>query len=170
VLKPLRLEDAVQVQPLFGQWDVVQYLASAVPWPFPADGAETFYREVALPAVARGDAWDWTLRLKSDPERIIGAIGLYRKEPHRGFWIAPGYRRQGLMTEASDAVTDFWFNTLLFPVMRVPKATVNAGSRRISEKSGMRVVEVRDGDYVCGSLPTEVWEITASEWRARERK
>ena len=44
------------------------------------------------------------------------------------------------MTEASDAVTDFWFNTLKFPVLRVPKAIANTASRRISEKQGMRVI------------------------------
>ena len=170
LLKPLRLEDAAQVQPLFGQCEVVKYLAAIVPWPYPPDGAETFYRDVALPAIARNEDWHWTLRLKTDPERIIGAIGFSRKEPHRGFWIAPEYRGQGLMTEACDAATDYWFNTLLFPIIRVPKAIANTASRRISEKSGMRVVAVRDGDYVCGTLPTEVWEITAAEWRVRAKR
>ncbi len=39
------------------------------------------------------------------------------------------------MTEACEAVTDFWFNTLKFPVLRAPKAAANTASRRISEKS-----------------------------------
>jgi RimJ/RimL family protein N-acetyltransferase len=54
-------------------------------------------------------------------------------------------------------------------VLRVPKAVENVGSRRISEKMGMRVVELKESDYVCGRLPTEVWEITAEEWRAFRR-
>ncbi len=73
------------------------------------------------------------------------------------------------MTEACEAVTDFWFNTLGFPVLRAPKAVGNAASRRISEKQGMRLVAVEDRDYVSGRLPSEIWEITAEEWRARER-
>ena len=32
----------------------------------------------------------------------------------------------------------------------------------------MRVVETKEGDYVSGRLLTEVWEITAEEWRASE--
>ena len=36
------------------------------------------------------------------------------------------------MTEAADAVTDYWFNTLKFPVLRVPKAAANIASRRVS--------------------------------------
>jgi RimJ/RimL family protein N-acetyltransferase len=73
------------------------------------------------------------------------------------------------MTEASNAVTDFWFDTLKFPVLRVPKAIDNTASRRISEKQGMRVVATVERDYVCGRMPAEIWEITAAEWHARRR-
>jgi RimJ/RimL family protein N-acetyltransferase len=54
---------------------------------------------------------------------------------------------------------------LKFPVLRVPKAIANAASRRISEKQGMRVIHKEDRDYVSGRLPSEIWEITAEEWR-----
>jgi len=73
------------------------------------------------------------------------------------------------MSEACNAVTDYWFEVLRFPVLRVPKAIANAGSRRISEKQGMRVIDRKDRDYVSGRLPSEIWEITAEEWR-RHRK
>ena len=59
------------------------------------------------------------------------------------------------MSEAVDVVTDYWFNELGFPVMRVPKAVVSTASRRISEKSGMRVIAVEERDYVAGRFPTE---------------
>jgi RimJ/RimL family protein N-acetyltransferase len=49
----------------------------------------------------------------------------------------------------------------------VPKAIANSASRRISEKQGMRIVEVVERDYVCGRLPAEIWEITAEEWYSR---
>ena len=71
------------------------------------------------------------------------------------------------MTEAAIVVTDFWFNDLGFPLLRVPKAVANTGSRRISEKTGMRIVATEDRDYVSGRFPSEIWEITAEEWRAR---
>jgi ribosomal-protein-alanine N-acetyltransferase len=109
--------------------------------------------------------WDWTLRLKDEPERITGRIGLYLGENNRGFWMGLPWQGRGLMTEAVIAVTDYWFDVLGFRVLRAPKAVENVGSRRISEKTGMRVVETRESDYVSGTLPTEVWEITADEWR-----
>jgi len=168
LLRPLALSDAEQAQLLFPQWEIVRYLNSRVPWPYPPDGALTFYREVALPAVERGEAWHWTLRLKSNPGQMIGNISLMRGESkNRGFWIATQWQGQGLMSEACDAVTDYWFNALKFPVLRVPKAAANTASRRISEKQGMRLVETVERDYVSGRLPTEIWEITAEEWQAR---
>jgi ribosomal-protein-alanine N-acetyltransferase len=59
-LRPLQLFDAPQTQRLFPQWEIVKYLNSIVPWPYPADGAITYYRDVVLPAVERGDEWHWT--------------------------------------------------------------------------------------------------------------
>jgi ribosomal-protein-alanine N-acetyltransferase len=167
-LRPLELADAEQAQPLFAQWDVVRYLASKVPWPFPPDGVYTFYRDVALPQAERGEGWHWTLRPKTDPGRLIGAISLLKgSEINRGFWLAPQWHKQGLMTEACDAVTNYWFETLGFPRLRVPKAAANTPSRRISERLGMRLVKTKESDYVSGRLPTEIWEITLEEWKAR---
>lgn len=62
---------------------------------------------------------------------------LYRLRHHqendnRGFWLVPEWQRRGFMTEACQAVNDFWFRTLGRPVMRVPKAALNSGSVSIS--------------------------------------
>jgi len=171
VLPPLALADAEQTQELFGQWEIVKYLTDQVPWPYPADGAYTYYRDHALPAVERGEEWHWTLRLKSAPERIIGSISLLKNESNnRGFWLGLPWQGQGLMSEASEVVTDYWFDTLGFPVLRVPKAAVNIASRRISEKNGMRLVATEERQYVSGRLLSEIWEITAEEWRARRKQ
>ena len=170
ILRPLELADAAQTQLLFPHWEIVRHLAKGVPWPYPQDGAYTFYCDVSLPAVARGDEWAWTLRLKTEPDQLIGAISLLRSEKiNRGFWLGLRWHGQGLMSEASEAVTDYWFDVLKFPLMRIPKAVANAASRRISEKQGMRVVAVEEHEYVSGRLPTEVWEITAEEWHVYRR-
>jgi len=168
LLRPLELADAAQAQRLFPHWEIVRYLASQVPWPFPEDGCFTYYRDLALPAIARGEEWHWSLRLKSAPDRMIGSIALLRKEGHnRGFWLGLPWHGQGLMTEAAEAVIEYWFGPLGFPVMRVPKAAGNLASSRISQKNGMRLVEMTESDYVSGRLPTEIWEITADQWRVR---
>ena len=171
ILRPLELADAGPVQELFPHWEIVRLLAaSAMPWPYPPDGAHRFYEHL-LKAIERGDEWCWTLRLKARPDQLIGVIELARSlENNRGFWLGLPWQGQGLMTEACDAVTDYWFNVLGFDKLRVPKAAANAASRRISEKQGMRIVETKESDYISGRLPTEVWELTAEEWRERRRK
>jgi len=169
LLRPIELADAAQVQALFPQWEIVKYLAKAVPWPYPPDGVLAYYRDVAIPAMEHNEAWHWTLRLKESPAQIIGSISLLSGKKNRGFWITPEWQGRGLMTEACDTVTDFWFNVLKMPVLRVPKAIVNAASRRISEKQGMRVIATGEQEYVSGRYSTETWEITAEEWGARKR-
>ena len=170
LLRPLELADAEQVQPLFAQWEIVRYMTAIVPWPNPPDGSYKYYRDVALPAVERGEEWHWTLRLKTSPATLVGAICLKNSESNnRGFWLGLPWQGQGLMTEASEAVTDYWFEVLKFPVLRVPKAVLNVASRRISEKQGMRVVATDERDYVSGRFQTEIWEITAEEWVSKRR-
>ncbi len=173
ILRPLEIADADQIQILFPQWDIVRLMASVIPWPYPPDGALAYIRDVALPAIARGEEWNWTLRLKTDPDQLIGCISLKNvpnsNHEHRGFWLGLPWQGRGLMTEAADAVTDYWFNTLKFPVLRAPKAAANVASRRVSEKQGMRVVATEERDYVSGRMLAEIWEITADEWNCRRR-
>jgi len=157
ILRPLELADADQFQIIFPQWEIVRYLTNLIPWPFPADGAVKHFRDVIMPAIDRGECWQWTLRLKSVPDQIIGSISLETNENYnRGFWIDIPWQRQGLMTEAVAVVTDYWFETLKFPVLRAPKAIANTASRRISEKQCMRVVAVEERDYISGRLPAEI--------------
>jgi RimJ/RimL family protein N-acetyltransferase len=171
LLKPLQLSDASQIQILFPRWEIVKYLNTKVPWPYPPDGALAYCRDMAIPAMERGEAWHWTVRLKENPEQLIGFVSLMKSEnENRGFWLDAKYQGQGLMREACDAVTDFWFEVLNFPVLRVPKAIANSASRRISEKQGMRVISTEERDYVSGRLLSELWEITAEEWRARKNR
>jgi len=167
LLRPLSLADAPQIQRLFPQWEIVKYLAARIPWPYPPDGAEQFIRHNALPQMERGEAWHWTLRLRIDPGPLIGFLSLVAGEDeNRGFWLAPEHQHKGLMTEACAWANDFWFDTLGQARLRVPKAIANRASRRISEKQGMYVIRIEERDFVSGRLPSEIWEITAEEWRA----
>jgi RimJ/RimL family protein N-acetyltransferase len=88
---------------------------------------------------------------------------------NRGFWLGLPWQGQRLMSEACEAVTDYWFHILRFPVLRVPKAIANEASRRISARQGMRVVSSEERDFVAGRLRAEIWEITAEQWHGRRR-
>lgn len=169
-LLPLVLADHAAIQTVFPQWRIVRHLNASVPWPYPEDGALTYVRDIALPAMAEGREWHWSIRLHDAPDQLIGVISLTLKpDDNRGFWLDPAFWGRGFSREASDAVTDYWFDSLGQPALRVPKAVANAASRAISTGSGMRIVWRGEKDYVEGPLPTELWEITADEWRARRR-
>ncbi len=169
ILCPIEIADAPQIQEIFPVWEVVQFLAaSAVPWPYPEDGALTYVRDIALPAIARGEEWIWTLRDRMRPDQVMGVVALTNEEDnHRGFWLGVPWRGRGFMTEAVEAATDYWFGVLRRPMLRAPKAIANVGSRKISQKTGMRLIGTSERDYVSGRLPAELWEITAEEWAAR---
>ena len=62
LITPLQLIDAPDIQQLFAHWEVVRYLDSRVPWPYPADGALTYVRDIALPAIAAGREWHWMIQ------------------------------------------------------------------------------------------------------------
>ena len=167
ILRPLALDDAAQIQKVFPHWEIVRFLMNRVPWPYPPDGALYYCRDIALPQMERGEAWHWIIRLSAEPEQIIGSISLVNGDKdNRGFWLSPHCQGQGLMSEACVWINDFWFETLGFKVLRVSKAVGNTASRRISEKQGMRLIGYGEKDYVSGHLPSEIWEITADEWRA----
>ena len=169
-MQPLVLADAEAVQRLFPVWEVVRLLAPNFSWPYPKDGALTYYRDVALPAVERGEEWHWTLRLKSEPEVVIGALALFLGEGNnRGFWVGVPWQGKGLMTEAAGQATAYWFEELGMRVIRVKKAAGNVASRRISVAEGMRLVKVGIDEYIGGRFVTEYWEMTAEEWFARHR-
>ena len=116
ILCPLELADAEQVQKIFPYWEIVRYLEKVVPWPYPPDGAYTFYRDIALPAIERGEAWHWTLRLKSAPDQVIGNITLRTGETKNAVcgWAFPGKDR-GRMSEACDVVTTIGSKCSSFP-------------------------------------------------------
>ena len=167
VLRPLSLSDAGDMQARLPQWEIVRLMDAAIPWPYPEEGCLTYLAQVALPAAEAGEAWHWSIRLRENPETLIGVISLMDKpDDNRGFWLSIEHQGQGLMTEASDTVTDFWFETLGMTILRVPKAVDNAASRRISERVGMRVLKVFDKALVSGVHRCELWEITRDEWRA----
>ena len=116
-----------------------------------------------------GREFHWAIRPKENPNELIGMISLMRKvDDNRGFWLDPAWQGRGLMSEACNAVTGFWFDTLGQEVLRVPKASGNAASRAISEKGGMRVIWYGERDFVSGRLAAELWEITADEWRQQQ--
>lgn len=68
------------------------------------------------------------------------------------------------MREACEVINAYWFEVLERPVMQVPKAVGNHASRKVSEHEGMRMIATQQGEFVCGPLLKDIWEMTRGNW------
>lgn len=160
--------DAPAIQQHFNNWNIIKYLGSAVPWPYPADGAQWFVDNVAVPDMAKGRAHVWAITVKPSDE-CVGCIEfrLYdHKDGHRGFWLAEHLWGQGLMSEALEPVNDFVFETLKVKDFIELNAKSNAASRRLKEHSGGTYLGDIAGEYRSDDIKSERWRMTAAGWRA----
>lgn len=168
ILRSLNLNDAPWIQTKFNDWEIIKYMNATVPWPYPNDGAETFLKEIALPAMDEGKAFHWAICLKDSPNMGIGVISFRHNtdhhDDHRGFWIERPKQKQGFVTEAVAAVNDFAFDVLGFETFTVENVFGNIGSRKVKQKTGARLVSNHKRHFVCGECDTEVWEVTKEGW------
>ncbi len=165
-LRPLSREDGPRIQSVFPDIEVTRYLAAAIPWPYPNNGATEFLEGV-LPEMEAGRRFVWAITERDVSDELIGLIDLALDGPfHRGFWLVPEHHRKGFMTEAVAAVNDFAFEVVGLEKMRLSNAEPNVGSHKLKSKSGAILIEVNDDvPYVGGRFREEVWELTADQWR-----
>ena len=66
---------------------------------------------------------------------LIGVLDLWRnaRPEHRVCWLAHQFWRQGLMTEAAAAMTDYAFEQLGFEELIFSNAVGNTAARRVKE-------------------------------------
>ncbi|HEV2531835.1 GNAT family N-acetyltransferase [Phenylobacterium sp.] len=168
ILRPMRLTDAPAVQRWFPDWELVKHLHAGLPWPYPADGAETNMRE-CLERMDRGEMACWAMTLKGD-DTLIGRIDIKpnaEERDMRGFWLARPRWGQGLMTEAAEAVTGYAFEVLGWPFLYVNNAADNQRSHRVKEKQGAELIDLKPHAFMCGELMRETWILRRETWLAR---
>lgn len=151
----------------------MRYLAARVPWPYPADGAETFVR-ASLVEMEKGAKNKWALWLKEGPSELIGLIELWPPDPvardSRGFWLDPEFQGRGLMTEAADRVVDYAFDELGWPFLWVGNARSNTASARVKQRQGAVLIDEVPFDFVGGEDLRQVWLLKAEDWRQRRAR
>lgn len=168
ILRPLALSDAPAIQRHFDNWNIIRHLSTVVPWPYPADGAETFVRMQFDKISAGEEIHLWVLVLKGGDGEAIGNIHLRPRaeglKGNRGFWLAEPYWRRGLMTEAITAVNDFAFLALGLDHFYVCNATTNEGSRRVKQKTGAKFVGFIELAHHGGQSKSERWIVRREDW------
>ena len=166
ILRPPTLENAPDIQRNFQDYELIKTLSSLVPWPYPSNGAIQFLTNVVFPNQGK-NRWAWGLFLQQQPDTLVGMIDLWRvgRPEHRGFWLSRSLWGQGLMTEAVCPVHDFAFNQLGFDVLILSNASGNIASRRIKEKTGAVLIDVRPAKFVDPQYTShEIWSLTKEAW------
>jgi len=96
-LRSLGVKDAPALQQAFPRWEIVKYLSRRIPRPYGPDAALTYIRDISLPAMVRGELWEWSIRPREASDTLIGVITLMESEKkpqgdNRGFWLAPEWQ------------------------------------------------------------------------------
>lgn len=165
-LRPISLGDAAFIQAEFPHWEIVRYMTDAVPWPYPPDSARYFIEHMALPEMQAGERHCWLIS-ETETAQPIGVVDLMLSPQlfeNRGFWVARSAQGKGYVTEAAAAVNDFAFNVLHLPVLKLGNAVANQASSRVKHTQGATLLDVRNFNFVAGTLPCEFWELTREGW------
>jgi [ribosomal protein S5]-alanine N-acetyltransferase len=168
ILRPLALSDASAIQQHFNNWNIIRNLAAVVPWPYPADGAETFVRLQFEKIAAGEEIYQWVLVLRDGDGAAIGNIHFRPRvestKGNRGFWLAEPYWNRGLMTEAIDAVNAFAFGTLGIESFFVCNVASNVASRRVKQKTAAEFAGFIELEHHNGETRSERWIVTRANW------
>jgi ribosomal-protein-alanine N-acetyltransferase len=132
VLRPLKVEDARDIERLAGAYEVA-YNTLMIPHPYPAGSAETWIRN--------GDAEGrFAIALRENGE-LAGMIGLCVVRDHDrgelGYWIGVPYWGRGYACEAAGAIIDYGFDVLKLNKVYAAHFDRNPASGRVLQKAGM---------------------------------
>jgi len=167
LLRPISIQDCPSIQKHFNNWNIIKYIGAAVPWPYPADGAQRYVEEI-LKKAEISDTHLWGIELKDAGGEIIGAIE-YRlddyEDDNRGFWLGEPFWGRGIMTEAVIATQNYVFNELNVERLIVKNAESNEGSRVIKIRCGAEKIDRVPGRYLSGDEWEEVWQVRRERWK-----
>lgn len=171
ILRGVELSDAESYQKNFADYEVIRHLSHHVPWPYPEDGVYNFLKDGILPSQG-SDRWTWAILLKDQPDEVIGVVDLWRKgsPENRGFWLARKHWGKGIMTEAVEPVMDYAFKYLGFETLIFANAVGNTRSRRVKEKTGAKLTDVKPAKFVDPQYTEhEIWELNKEDWFASKK-
>jgi 8-oxo-dGTP diphosphatase len=140
LLRPLRLEDAPEIQRMAAEWEVARYTAN-IPHPYEPGMAEAWIK-------SHRDDFEIVFAIERRQDgAFVGCIGLEpdmaTREAEFGYWIGMPYWGAGYATEALSALVDHVFATSEIDRVRAAAMPDNRASIRVQEKVGLRYVGVK---------------------------
>lgn len=149
-----------------------------LPWArmdYTTGDTSSFIRE-SIQAWKEGRAWDYSIRMKTNPGRHLGNISMWTvsklgKIAEIGYWVRSDETGKGICTEAVDRLLDEAFTALDYHKVILRIAVGNDASDRVAQKLGftregiLREELLIRGNWVDHSL----WSLLDREYRASRR-
>ena len=114
-----------------------------IPHPYLATDADWWIRKRI--AHTRDLGKDVSFAIRDDAANLIGVVGADSLQPgstHRaeiGYWLAPAYWGQGIMTDAVETYVGYVFDELKILRLTAHVFAFNAASARVLEKNGFKL-------------------------------
>ncbi len=139
-------------------------------------GDTTAFIRESVQAWKEDRAWDYSIRLNTDPERHIGNISVWTvsklgKISEIGYWIRSDETSRGVCTEAVDRVLEEGFAALGYHKTVLRIAIGNDASDRVADKLGFtREGVLREELLIRGNwVDHSLWSLLDREYRALRR-
>jgi len=140
-----------------------------IPVPYTRREAEEYVTGYSDAGLASGTRCTWAIKLDDDFAGAISLDGIGSDKAEIGYWMAPGFRGRGLLTEAAQAVVEFGFadhpDGLGVKRIEWHAYAGNVASARAAQRIGFHFEGVlrlgamgrlaREDDWVAGILATD---------------
>jgi RimJ/RimL family protein N-acetyltransferase len=164
------LDDAIRSSlPELNQW---------LPWArldYEHGDTTAFIRE-SIQAWKEDRAWDYSIRLKDDPERHLGNVSLWTvsklgKIAEFGYWVRSDEHSKGYCTEAVERLLTDAFGPLGYHKVTLRIAVGNDASDRVAEKLGFtREGVLREELLIRGNwVDHSLWSLLDREFKTLHR-
>jgi len=139
ILRPPTLKDAEDIAANANNIDVSRYLA-LVPYPYSVKDARDFIK--LRRKKAKHNPYNFGITLKHSG-KLVGMIGFtgldkFTAKTDVGYWLGRKYWRQGIATEALEAIVKFAFLKLKLVRLQADVAIENKASANLLKKIGFK--------------------------------
>jgi [ribosomal protein S5]-alanine N-acetyltransferase len=167
VLRKMRAKDTDALFALFSNPEVTRHYDLT---PFRSPGEAENLLEHFLQRYARRIGLRWAIAYKETPDQLIGTCGynIWIQAAQRavlGYDLMPAHWRQGIMSEALNAILDLGFSSMQLHRVEALTFPENTASRRLLEGLNFRAEGIlRDYQYLHGRYQSmAIYALLASD-------
>lgn len=173
LLRPPRLSDADAVVPLMQDPAIPAF--TLVPSPYTRRHWTSWVKKQQKGPEKRPEGLSFPFVIERDGA-LVAMVGVRWDAKDRsanlGYWVGKPYRRQGIATEAAQAICDYAFSKLGAERAWATVFSGNRGSPEVLKNCGMRFEGTLRSHQVHRGrrVDVEYYSVLRSEWKGRRRR